>query len=84
MNKYYFKNILIVKHGSLGDIAFSILAMDSIRKYFDDSKIDLLTDNKYKNFLKKSRYFHSIIEDRREGFFNSLKVILEIKKIIMI
>ena len=80
MNKYYFKNILIVKHGSLGDIAFSILAMDSIRKYFDDSKIDLLTDNKYKNFLKKSRYFHSIIEDRREGFFNSLKVILEIKK----
>jgi len=80
MNKSQYKNILVVKHGSLGDIAFSLLAMGSIKKYFNDSNIDLLTESRYANFLKKSGNFNTILEDRRRGILNSLKVILRINK----
>ncbi len=80
MKKSQYNNILVVKHGSLGDIAFSLLAMATIRKYFNDSKIDLITESKYKNLLKKSDNFDSIIEDSRKGFLNTLKVIFKIYK----
>ena len=80
MKKSQYNNILVVKHGSLGDIAFSLLAMGTIRKYFNGSNIDLITESKYINFLKKSDYFNSIIEDNRKGFLNTLKVILKIYK----
>ena len=46
MKNTQFKNILVIKHGSLGDIAFSIFAMASIKKKFNDSKIDLVTEKK--------------------------------------
>ena len=80
MKKYHYKNILVVKHGSLGDIAFSLLAMATIRKYFNDSNIDIITESKYANFLKKSDNFNTIIEDNRKGFLNTLRVIFKIYK----
>tara|TARA_B100000575_G_scaffold139820_1_gene111530 strand:+ start:1066 stop:2001 length:936 start_codon:yes stop_codon:yes gene_type:complete len=80
MKKSQYNNILIVKHGSLGDIAFSLLAIETIRKYFNNSNIDLITEGKYANFLKKSGNFNSIIEDSRKGILNSLKVIFKIYK----
>ncbi len=78
MKKSHYNNILVVKHGSLGDIAFSLLAMATIRKYFNSSNIDLLTERKYANFLKKSGNFNSVIEDDRKGILNTLKVIFKI------
>ena len=78
MNEFQYNNILVVKHGSLGDIAFSLLAMSTIRKYFNHSNIDLLTEGKYVNFLKKSGSFNSIFEDSRGGILNTLKVIFKI------
>ncbi len=78
MNNNQFKNILVVKHGSLGDIAFSILAMASIKKKFNYSKIDLLTEAKYESFLSKSDNFISIIQDNRGGILDSLKIIFKI------
>ena len=42
LNQY--KKILVIKHGSLGDITFALPAMNSIRFYFKYSKITLLTD----------------------------------------
>ena len=80
MHNNQFKNILVVKHGSLGDIAFSLLAMASIKKNFSNANIDLLTEEKYINFLKSSNYFKTIIKDNRRGIINSLKVIFEIKR----
>ena len=75
-----FNNILVVKHGSLGDIAFSLLAMDTIKRKFNNSRIDLLTEKKYQKFLDKSNYFKNIIEDNRVGILKSLKIIFKIKK----
>ena len=60
MNSSQFNKILVVKHGSLGDIAFSILAMASIKQFFSNAIIDLLTEEKYVNFLSNSNYFNSI------------------------
>ena len=54
MNSSQFNKILVVKHGSLGDIAFSILAMASIKQFFSNATIDLLTEEKYANFLSNS------------------------------
>ena len=78
LNNQY-KKILVVKHGSLGDIAFSLLAMGSIKKQYINAKIDLITEKKYSKFLNKSGLFNSILEDNRSGFLDSLKIILKIK-----
>ena len=80
MKKSQYNKILVVKHGSLGDIAFSLLAMETIRKYFNNSNIDLITESKYANFLTKSGNFNSIILDNRKGFLNTLNVIFNIFK----
>ncbi len=80
MNNNQFKNILVIKHGSLGDIAFSLLAMDTIKRKFYSSSIDLLTESKYQKFLNKSNYYKNIIQDNRSGILKSLKIIFKIKQ----
>tara|TARA_B100000963_G_scaffold138850_1_gene120898 strand:- start:661 stop:1584 length:924 start_codon:yes stop_codon:yes gene_type:complete len=67
--------ILIIKHGSLGDIVFALEAMFSIRNHFKKSNIFLLTENRFQKFFEKSNYFDGIILDNRGGLFNSLKVL---------
>ena len=42
--------ILVIKHGSLGDIVFALEAMFSIRNHFKKSNIFLLTEKNSKNF----------------------------------
>ena len=61
------KHILIIKHGSLGDIVFALPIIHTIRKKFPNAKIDLLTEKKYFSFFKLSNYFNHIIEDNRSG-----------------
>ena len=60
MNSSQFNKILVVKHGSLGDIAFSIHAMGSIKQFFNNATIDLLTEEKYRGseagILKANTY----------------------------
>jgi len=80
MKNNQFNNILVVKHGALGDIAFSLTAMASIKKKFNHANIDLLTEGKYINFLKSSNYFKTIIRDNRRGIIDSLKVIFKINR----
>lgn len=74
------KRILIIKHGSLGDIVFSLPVMDSIYSNFINEEIDLLTEKKYFNFLKKTKYFDSFVEDNRSK--NLFFVIKLLKKLL--
>lgn len=69
--------ILIIKHGSLGDIVFALPVIYSINIHFTKKKeIDLLTDKKYSSFLKTSKYFNCIIEDNRsKNIFITLKLL---------
>ena len=62
--------ILIIKHGSLGDIIFALPVMLSIHSHYKDHTIDILTEKKYFNFLKKSNYFTNYIGDDRSNKFN--------------
>ena len=57
--------ILVIKHGSLGDIVSATSAFKSIRSHYAQSKIYLLTTNMYKVFLSKSQYFDKIIIDNK-------------------
>ena len=59
------KKILLIKHGALGDIVFSLPVMHTIKEFYFNSSIDLLTEKKYINFFRKSNFFHNIIEDNR-------------------
>jgi len=78
MSPKQYKKILVIKHGSLGDITFALSAMNSIRFYFKYSKITLLTESKFVNFLEKSLYFNRFLIDNRKGLWNTILVILKV------
>ena len=78
MNQNQYKKILVIKQGSLGDIVFALPAMYSIRFYFEHSKITLLTESKFLNFLKKSKYFDHFLLDNRQGLWKTTNVILKV------
>ena len=63
------KKILIIKHGSLGDLILSLSSMYSIRNKYNESSIHLITEEKYYSFLKKTNFFEKIIKDNRKNFF---------------
>ena len=72
MNQKQYKKILVIKQGSLGDIIFALPAMYSIRFYFEHSKITLLTETRFANFLKKSQYFDHFLIDNRKGWVTDI------------
>ena len=70
-------NILVIKHGALGDIFLSIGAIQSIRKQYPDAKLFLLTQTNYKNILSNLPEVDAILEDNREFIFRSTAKILK-------
>ena len=75
------KRILVIKHGSLGDIVFSLPIMHSIYVHYPDASIDLLTEKKYFNFLSKANYFNSLIEDNRSNSINiTISLLIDLLK----
>ena len=69
-------NILIIKHGSLGDIFLSVGAIQSIRQHYQDARLFLLTQSNYKNILKKFPEVDTILEDNRDHIILSISKIL--------
>ena len=63
-------NILIIKHGSLGDIAQACGAIQDISENHKEDQIHLLTTKPYFELFKKNPYIHSVILDRRLSRFN--------------
>ena len=79
------KKILIIKHGSLGDIVFALPALASIRETYSDAEIYVLTENKYINFFKRWNIFDFCFEDnRKESFFKSLYTLFKLLNIDLI
>ena len=72
------KKILIIKHGSLGDIVFALEPILAIQNKFDNSVIDLVTEEKFISFFKKIKMFDQFIIDNRGGFFSTLSLINKI------
>ena len=64
-------NILIIKHGSLGDIAQASGAIQDISENHKENKIHLLTTRPYVELFKKNTLIHNIILDKRFPFLIS-------------
>ena len=68
------KNILIIKHGALGDFILSFGPFKAIRNYHLNDQLFLLTTNTFKEFAEESNYFNEIIVDDRPSFWNIKKM----------
>ena len=59
------KNILIIKHGAVGDIVFSLGAFKALREHHKKDHLILMTSSPFQAFAKKTKYFDEIwIDDR--------------------
>ena len=63
-------NILIIKHGSLGDIAQASGVIQDIFENHKDDKIYILTTNPYFDLFKKNPFITDVILDKRLSRFN--------------
>ena len=63
-------NILIIKHGSLGDIAQASGAIQDICENHSNDNIFLLTTKPYLELFEKNKYLKEIILDKRLSRFN--------------
>ena len=63
-------NILIIKHGSLGDITQASGAIQDISENHKNDQIYLLTTKAYFNLFKKSPFINHVILDKRLPRYN--------------
>ena len=76
-------NILIIKHGSLGDIAQASGAIQDISENHKNDQIYLLTTKPYSELFNKSPFIHEVIIDKRLPKYNLIYLYFlmrEIKK----
>jgi|TARA_B110000211_G_scaffold234485_1_gene304313 ADP-heptose:LPS heptosyltransferase len=74
-------NILIIKHGSLGDLIQANGAIKDIKNFYKNRKIFLLTSAPYAIFMSECPYIDGVIIDKRLPrwnifYLNNLKKIL--------
>ena len=74
-------NILIIKHGALGDLIQVTSSLKSIRHKYPESKITLLTDIKFKFFSDRIIFVDEIIYENRPSFLRIDKWLTIISKI---
>ena len=63
-------NILIIKHGSLGDIAQACGAIQDISENHKGDEVHLLTTRAYFDLFKKNPYISNVILDKRLSRLN--------------
>ena len=63
-------NILIIKHGSLGDIAQASGAIQDISENHPQDQIYILTTKPYFELFRKNPFVHNVILDKRLSKFN--------------
>ena len=74
-------NILIIKHGSLGDIAQASGAIQDISENHKNSQIYLLTTNPYFDLFKKNPFINEVILDKRLSRFNLIYLFSLMRKL---
>ena len=74
-------NVLIIKHGSLGDIAQASGVIQDIFEHHKEDKIYLLTTRAYLDLFKKNPYLTDVILDKRASRFNLIYLYLLMKQI---
>jgi len=74
-------NILIIKHGSLGDIAQASGAIQDISENHLNDQIHILTTKPYLELFKKNPNIHNVILDKRLSRFNLIYLYLLMKNL---
>ncbi len=74
-------NILIIKHGSLGDIAQASGAIQDISDNHPNDSLYILTSKPYYDLLKKNPNITDVILDKRLSRFNLIYLYLLMRKI---
>ena len=74
-------NILIIKHGSIGDFVMSIGSIRSVRNKFPKNKIYLLTTTLIKNKFFKIPYIDQIFIDDRKSKLDLVIYLLKLRKL---
>ena len=74
-------NILIIKHGSLGDIVQITGVLRDIRKTHVDKKIFILTTMSYVDFLSRCPYLDGVLVDKRLPRWN-IYYLLKLRKML--
>ena len=74
-------NILIIKHGSLGDIAQASGAIQDISENHKHDQLYILTTKPYFDLFKKNPYLTDVILDRRLSRFNLIYLYFLMRKI---
>ena len=74
-------NILIIKHGSLGDIAQASGAIQDISENHKNDQIHLLTTKPYFDLFKKNPFINEVILDKRLPRYNLIYLYLLMRKL---
>ena len=74
-------NILIIKHGSLGDIAQASGAIQDISENHKNDQIFLLTTKPYFDLFKKNPFIHEVILDKRLPRYNLIYLYFLMKEL---
>ena len=74
-------NILIIKHGSLGDIAQASGAIQDINEAHKEDQIYLLTTKQYVDLFKKNPFIKEVVLDKRLSRFNLIYLYLLMRKL---
>ena len=74
-------NILIIKHGSLGDLIQANGAIKDIKEFYENRKVLLLTSAPYSIFMSECPYIDGVITDKRMPRWN-LFFLYNLKKLL--
>ena len=74
-------NILIIKHGSLGDIVQISGVLRDIKETHADKKIFILTTMSYVDFLSRCPYLDGVLVDKRLPRWN-IYYLLKLRKML--
>ncbi len=75
-------NILIIKHGSLGDLIQANGAIKDIKNFYSNRKVFLLTSKPYSLFMSECPYIDGVIIDKRLPRWN-LFFLYNLKKLLL-
>ena len=75
-------NILIIKHGSLGDIVQISGILKDIRNHFSDSSISILTSKPYQSLFEQCPYVDHVLLDERKARWNFFYLYGLVSKIV--
>jgi len=67
-------NILVIKHGALGDFILATPAMKAIRGHHKSDHITLLTTKPYADMARKTGYFNEVMVDSRPKLWQPLEI----------